>query len=266
MNGIIEIGIWQFASIYLLLLIVMLIMKKAKINQTKLLIIASIRMSVQLVLAGFILVYIFDSQRVIWTILYLVVMLGFAVGRILHLNKDLNISFKIAITLSLVIANVFVVLFFLVVVVQTEALNPQYVIPISGMIVGNAMTGITLGIKTFKENVRTQKDQVTTLLNLGVKPQKILLPFANGAMESAILPTINSMLGMGIIFLPGMMTGQILSGTSPNLAILYQIAIMIAICATVCISVFGALHFGYKTLYNKQAQLLISFTEKKVSS
>lgn len=262
MNGVIEIGIWQFATIYLLLIIVMIVMKRAKINKTKLLIVASIRMSVQLVLAGYILVYIFESTHFIWTVLYLIVMLAFASGRAIYLHKDLNASFKWIIVISLVVSNVFVVAFFLGVVVQTELLNPQYVIPISGMIVGNAMTGITLGIKTFKENIHSQKDQVTALLNLGVKPQKILNPFANQAMESAMLPTINSMLGMGIIFLPGMMTGQILSGTSPNLAILYQIAIMIAICTTVCMSVFGALHFGYKTLYNKEAQLTISFQDE----
>jgi putative ABC transport system permease protein len=66
---------------------------------------------------------------------------------------------------------------------------------------------------------------------------------------------MNNMLGMGIIALPGMMTGQILSGTHPTTAILYQIAIMIAICTSVCLTVFCSLHFGYKTLYNKLNQI-----------
>jgi putative ABC transport system permease protein len=63
------------------------------------------------------------------------------------------------------------------------------------------------------------------------------------------------MIGMGIISLPGMMTGQILSGTLPMTAILYQIAIIIAICAVTCLSVFCSLYFGYKTLYNKRRQI-----------
>jgi len=92
------------------------------------------------------------------------------------------------------------------------------------------------------------------LLNLGVAPQKILIPFVNNALETALLPTLNSMLGMGIISLPGMMTGQILSGTLPTTAILYQIAIMISICTAVCLTVFSSLYFGYKTLYNKAIQ------------
>jgi putative ABC transport system permease protein len=62
---------------------------------------------------------------------------------------------------------------------------------------------------------------------------------------------------MGIVALPGMMTGQILSGTLPTTAILYQIAIMIAICTVVCLSSFGALYFGHKTLYNERNQILL---------
>jgi putative ABC transport system permease protein len=66
------------------------------------------------------------------------------------------------------------------------------------------------------------------------------------------------MVGMGIVFLPGMMTGQILSGTLPLTSIMYQIAIMIAICASVCLAIFFSLHFGYKTLYNKRNQIKYS--------
>ena len=71
-----------------------------------------------------------------------------------------------------------------------------------------------------------------------------------------MLPTINSMIGMGIVSLPGMMTGQILSGTLPTTAILYQIAIMIAICTVVTAASFGSLYFGYKTLYNHKTQII----------
>jgi putative ABC transport system permease protein len=65
------------------------------------------------------------------------------------------------------------------------------------------------------------------------------------------------MIGMGIISLPCMMTGQILFGTLPITAIMYQIAIIIAICAVTCLSVFSSLYFGYKTLCNKRQQILM---------
>ncbi|WP_434297397.1 ABC transporter permease [Clostridium sporogenes] len=97
---------------------------------------------------------------------------------------------------------------------------------------------------------------MNTLINLGIEPKDILRPFINNSLETALIPTLNSMLGMGIIFLPGMMTGQILSGTLPITAIMYQIAIMIAICTSVCATVFLSLNLGYKSLYNNRKQFL----------
>lgn len=255
MKGIVEMQLWQFALIYLLLLIVLTIMKKCHINQSKLLIIASVRMTVQLILAGLILTYIFENPHPLFVLLYLTIMIAFAVHRVLSQNKGINYRFKLAIGMSLAASGLCVVAFFICIVIGESIFNPQYIVPISGMIMGNAMTGASLGVKTFRESFNGQTSKITALLNIGVTPQKILLPFVNQAIETALLPTLNSMLGMGIVALPGMMTGQILSGTLPTTAILYQIAIMIAVCAVVCLSVFGSLYLGYKTLYNTQNQI-----------
>lgn len=256
MKGIIELNILQFSLIYLLLLIILAIMKHSKINQTRLLFIASTRMTLQLVLAGLVLTYIFKKPHPLFVVLYLVVMVGFSIHRVLSKNKGINRKFKIAISLSLALSGLFILIFFVVVIVGQNIFNPQYTIPLAGMIIGNAMTGVTLGMKTFMESLRTQRNKIEVLLNLGVTPKKILLPFVNNALETALLPTMNSMLGMGIVSLPGMMTGQILSGTLPATAIMYQIAIMIAICTAVCLTVFCSLNFGYRTLYNKRNQIM----------
>lgn len=253
--GVVEMNIAQFALIYLLLLIVLFIMKKSNINQTKLLILASFRMTVQLVLAGLVLTYILENPHPLFTVAYLIAMTSFATIRVLNKNKGLNKKFKLAIGLSLAGAGTLIVFFFVQVVVGMDFFNPQYTIPLSGMIFGNAMTGLTLALKSFSENLKAQRNRIESLLYVGVTPKKILIPFVNNALETALLPTMNSMLGMGIISLPGMMTGQILSGTLPMTAILYQIAIMIAITTVVCLSVFSALYFGYKTLYNDRNQI-----------
>ncbi|PHV70047.1 iron export ABC transporter permease subunit FetB [Sporanaerobium hydrogeniformans] len=255
MQGIIQLNLLQFGTVYLLLLIVLAIMKKSKINQTKLLLVASLRMTVQLVIAGLLLTYIFQNPHPLFTVLYLCAMVTFAIHRVLSRHKDMNPKFKLAIALSLAGSGLSILFFFIGFIVRMDLFTPQYTIPLSGMIMGNAMTGVSLGLKTFNESLRTQKPKIDTLLNLGVSPKKILIPFVNNALETALLPTLNSMLGMGIISLPGMMTGQILSGTLPTIAILYQIAIMIAICTVVCLSVFCSLYFGYRTLYNKHQQI-----------
>ncbi|MCL2842531.1 MAG: ABC transporter permease [Oscillospiraceae bacterium] len=257
MNDIISLNIGQFALIYLLLLVVLSVMKKCRINQTKLLVVASVRMTVQLVLAGLILTYIFDNPHPVFTVLYILIMTGFACYMAIRRNKTINRNFKWIVAASLSASGIAIVCFFIMAVVGVSIFNPQYTIPISGMIMGNAMTGVSLGIKTFHENIHSQRARIDALVNMGVTPPRILTPFANQAIETALLPTLNSMLGMGIISLPGMMTGQILSGTLPMTAILYQIAIIIAISAVTCLSVFCALFFGYRTLYNKRNQIII---------
>ncbi len=241
--------------VYLLLLLVLAIMKRAKINQTKLLLIASVRMTIQLVLAGLILTYIFQNPSPIFTVCYLVAMTAFSIHRVLSNRRDINSKFKLAIGLSLSGVGLLMVSFFVGVIVHMDIFHPQYTIPLGGMIIGNAMTGVNLGLKSFMDSLKAQRNRIEVLLNLGVEPKKILLPFVNNGLETALLPTLNSMLGMGIISLPGMMTGQILSGTLPMTAILYQIAIMIAVCTAVCLSVFSSLYFGYHTLYNKRNQI-----------
>lgn len=256
MKEVVVLNLYQFGLVYLLLVVVLAIMKKCQIQQSKLLIVASIRMTVQLILAGFILTYIFEHPHPVFIVLYLTCMIIFAIHRVLSKNKEINKRFQLAVAGSLAGAGIIILVFFIKVVVGESFFNPQYVIPLSGMIMGNAMTGVSLGIKCFRESLDREKNKIETLLNFGATPKKILLPFVNQALETALLPTMNSMLGMGIVALPGMMTGQILSGTLPETAILYQISIMIAICTVVCMAVFLSLYLGYRTLYNKRNQII----------
>ncbi len=257
MNDAVQIGIFNFTLIYLLLIIVGLVMKASKIDQTKLLLIASIRMTVQLTIAGYVLTYIFDNPSSLLVGSYVTLMTVFAVYRILSVNRGLNLRFKIVIAAAISISAVLIISFFISIVISESIFNPQYTIPISGMIIGNAMTGITLGVKTFMTKINDSKLQIEVLLNQSAKPKNILRPFVNSALETALLPTINSMLGMGIVSLPGMMTGQILSGELPTTAILYQISINICLAAVVSLSVFLALNLGYKTLYNTEHQFTL---------
>ncbi len=254
MSDAVQISILNFALIYLLLIIVGIVMKASKINQTKLLLIASLRMTIQLTLAGYVLTYIFDHPSPMLVCAYVILMSIFAVYRILSVNKGLNNKFKAIIAGSISLSAIVIITFFITVVIGENIFNPQYTIPISGMIIGNAMTGITLGVRTFMTKIKDSKLQIEVLLNQSATPKNILKPFVNTALETALLPTINSMLGMGIVSLPGMMTGQILSGELPTTAILYQISINICLAAVVSLSVYLSLNLGYKTLYNKENQ------------
>jgi putative ABC transport system permease protein len=256
MKSIVQLNIAQFLLIYLLLIIVALIMRRCRIDRTRLLIVASLKMTVQLVLAGLILTYIFKNPNPLFTILYLLAMISFSIHRVLSQNKSLNRRFKAVIAGSIAFTGILVILYFVVIVVGESFFNPQYVIPISGMIMGNTMTGVSLGVKTFRESMEGQRAKINAMLCIGASPSAILLPFVRQALETAMLPTLNSMVGMGIVSLPGMMTGQILAGTMPATAILYQIAIMIAICTAVTCSCFSSLYLGYRTLYDSKTDII----------
>ncbi len=92
---------------------------------------------------------------------------------------------------------------------------------------------------------------------LGATPKMATKPLVDCAFDAAIIPTINAMVGMGIVFLPGMMTGQILAGVSPLTAIEYQIAIMLGIVGSVALTVIIFMELGYKTYFNNEQQLEI---------
>ncbi|MCL2560135.1 MAG: ABC transporter permease [Turicibacter sp.] len=249
--------VYQFTLVYVLLIVILAVMKKCKINQSKLVIVASLRMTFQLALAGAILTFIFERPHPLFTLAYLAVITGFSIHMILSKHKELNKTFKMIICVSLSVTGLAILAFYIVVVLGDNFFNPQLAIPLSGMIVGNAVSGVALGMKTFKESLSAKRHQIDTLINMGVTPQKTLLPLVNQAIETATLPTIITMTSMGIIKLPGMMTGQMLAGAMPITAILYQISIIIAIAAVTCLSVFCTLYFGYKTLWNERNQLLI---------
>ncbi len=249
-----QIDLYSFGTVYLLLFIVLIIMKIAKFNKSKELFIASMMMTMQLILAGYILTYLFENPYPAYTVLYLAVMLCFAFRRIFSRKIPYNRNFKMCIGISFLGAALIVPAFFVTIIIKQNLFNPQYIIPIAGMLIGNAMTGHNLGLKSFQENLSSNRAQMDCLLSLGVHPKKIIMPYLNSALENALFPIMNSMMSMGIVTLPGMVTGQILAGASPLSAIIYQITISIAGCATICLSVFSGLYIGQKFLYNKQMQ------------
>lgn len=259
MDTIINLQIWQLIAAYIFVLILMIIVKLKGIPREKEILIASIRMTLQLVLTGYLLVYVFNSPSPFYTTLILIAMELFSIYNIIKRTK-LKLSFKLKqiISLSMVVGTVSCLLYFLFIVVQiTPWYNPQYFIPIAGMLIGNSMTGISLGVNRLVDGMYTKKSMVEGALMLGATPKDASKHIVNDAFDSAILPTINSMVGMGIVFLPGMMTGQILSGVSPITAIAYQIAIMLGILGSVSLTVMLFVQLGYKTFFNNQSQLII---------
>lgn len=259
MNGIIDLQLWQMIAAYIFVLILMIIVRLKGIPREKEILISSVRMTIQLILTGYLLVYLFTTPSPLYTILVLIAMEVFSIFNIIKRSKaKISSKLKRIIAFSMVAGTLSCLLFFLFIVVRISPwYDPQYFIPIAGMLIGNSMTGITLGVTRLVDGMQSQKHLVEGALMLGATPKMAAKQIVNHAFDSAILPTMNSMVGMGIVFLPGMMTGQILSGTSPVTAIEYQIAIMLGILGSVALTVILFVQLGYKTFFNDQSQLII---------
>ncbi|WP_142414049.1 ABC transporter permease [Hathewaya massiliensis] len=258
MNTIIDLNLLQMLCAYVFIIILLVIVKKRDIKREREILISSLRMTLQLVIAGYILGIVFKNDNPIYTILILIGMETFSIYNIFKRTKfKLSRDLKKIIALSMGVGTTSSLVYFLFIVVKvTPWYNSRYFIPIGGMLIGNSMTGISLGINTLLDGMISKKEIVETALMLGATPKESCKDIVNHAFDSAILPTINSMVGMGIVFLPGMMTGQILSGTSPTTAISYQIAIMLGVLGSVTLSVILFLLLGYKTFFNEEDQVI----------
>ncbi len=258
MKGIMDLSVIQVALGYVFVLFVLLVLHIRGIDRKKLLVLASVRMTLQLMLTGYVLLWIFENPHPLFTVGVIALMEVFAIFTVYKKFKGrLSTAMKRVVAIGLSAGTLTTMIYFLFVVVRISPwYDPQYFIPLAGMLVGNSMTGISLGIGRLLDGMQDNRQRVEEALILGATPKRAAAPIVDGAFDAAILPTINSMLGMGIVFLPGMMTGQILSGTVPTTAIAYQMAIMLGILGAVSASVLVMLYLGARTFFNAEDQLV----------
>ncbi len=123
------------------------------------------------------------------------------------------------------------------------------------MILGNTLTAMTLGANALNDNLKNEKKYIFTLINLGISSDVAVNKVFKKTLTVSISPTLTSMSAIGLVSLPGMMTGQILSGTDPIISVKYQMAIMFGIFGSVFISNLIFLYLAKKTIINKYGQL-----------
>jgi len=134
--------------------------------------------------------------------------------------------------------------------------EPQYAIPILGMILGNTLTGVSLGLERITEELNARRDQIETLLCLGATRWEAFRLPAQQAVRAGMMPMINSMSVVGIVSLPGMMTGQVLAGQGPAEAIRYQIVIMFLIASASALGTVAIVLLVYRRLFSAEHRFL----------
>ena len=144
--------------------------------------------------------------------------------------------------------------------------HPRYALPLLGMILGNTMTGISLGLHTLTTGAVREAAAIEARLALGAPWREAMLPVTRAAMRSAMMPIINSMAATGLVSLPGMMTGQILAGIEPGQAVRYQLLIMFLIAGGTALGAMAAVIAGGYRLTDRRHRLrldrLVSVAEE----
>ena len=217
-------------------------------------IIAGIRTTVQLLLVGFILKAVFEHIHIAWLILIAGVMLISAGREVMNRQKRRFKGwwgFGMG-TLSMFISSFFITFLALNVIIDIKPwYEPQYAIPLLGMMLGNTMNGISIGLDRLTQTVWEQRTVIEARLMIGHEWTKAIEAIRRESIRSGLIPIMNSMAVAGIVSIPGMMTGQILGGSIPLVAIKYQIAIMLSIFYTEYFSTILAIVFSLKVGFNE---------------
>ncbi|WP_094227822.1 ABC transporter permease [Methanolobus psychrotolerans] len=232
-----EIGLTGLLFSFLLLLIPVFISYHLRLKLISSTVEGVIRMILQLAFVGVFLTFLFELNSAGLNILWVFVMVFVASHTVLK-NAELKTKYLFPmLIISMVVTNYSMLLYFNRFIVNLNDLfDARYLIPIAGMVLGNSLRANVVGMENFCTEIRRNENRYLFNLSMGAEKTEALLPYLRRSMRVAMKPTIANMATIGIVFIPGMMTGQILAGASPMVAIEYQIAIMLAIYVTTMVN------------------------------
>lgn len=238
------------ASLLVVIALVFSYWQKLKLEKD--IIISMVRAVIQLVAIGFVLEWVFGMDSPWFTtflLLFMAINAAYNAGR---RGKGIEHGFQIsfvAIMAGTVIT--------LVVLVLTDIVKytPQHMIPIGGMIISNAMVALGLCYKNMRSGFVDKRSEIEAKLALGADTNLASADIVRDSIRTGMIPTIDSAKTLGIVSLPGMMTGLILAGASPLMAIKYQIMVTFMILSTTAVASFIACYQAYRGFYNQRKQL-----------
>lgn len=236
-----------------LIVIALIIDYKEKLELGKDILIAAVRAVIQLFIIGYVLGYIFELDNIIVTsTMVLFIITNAAYHASLRANK-IKHAFKIslaAIGVGTLVS--------LLVLLLSGALKwtPSQVVPITGMLASSAMTAIGVGYRTMHSKYTDQRQQVLERLALGATANQASKTIIRESIKSALAPSIDSTKTVGLVSLPGMMSGLMFAGVNPTEAIRYQIVVMFMMIATTAFSTMISSYLAYRSYFNDQTQLI----------
>jgi putative ABC transport system permease protein len=244
MSGYIELSYLDLALASLLLFFNAGLSLLLDLRLERQMLLAALRMTVQLLLVGLVLQALFNSGSLLLTALVALVMALFA-GREIMARQERRLAgwwgYSIGSTAMLLAGTVATMLALNGALRPAPWYDPRYAIPLFGMILGNAMTGISLGLDSLTSLARQERAGIGAQLILGATRWRALQPVAQRALRTGFTPMLNSMAAAGVVFLPGMMTGQILAGVVPEQAVKYRSLLLLLIAGATGLGILTAI-------------------------
>jgi putative ABC transport system permease protein len=256
MYEIIQLTPWDLALAAVLLLIPALLSIALKLGLESKLAIASARTVAQLALIGLVLEWVFALNR--WYLVapaLLVMLVAAARAAVARSDRRFPGAYLWAFGVLTLSSSVTAFSVTEIVIGVEPWYQPQYVIPLVGMLLGNALTGISLGLDRLLNDIVKRRREIEARQALGAGNWRALLPWMQDAVRNGLIPIINSMMVVGLVSLPGMMTGQILQGAEPSNAVMYQILIMFMIAACTALGTIGICLAAYMTITHPEVRI-----------
>ncbi len=256
MQDVFDINYLRLFLGYALMLIPIGILWYYKTGLVKDTIIATLRMTVQLLLVGLYLEYIFKLNNAWLNIAWLIIMATLATSTIIRRTGLKYKYFLAPILISTLISILIIDAYFLGIVIKLDnVFDARYLIPITGMLLGNTIRNVIISLNAFYNRIDDEQNLYRWYLANGATRKEALLPFMRDALKKAFNPVIANTAIMGLISLPGMMTGQILGGSNPNVAVKYQIMLMITIFSSGILNVLLSIRFSNRFAFDHYGNL-----------
>lgn len=266
-DSYVTLSYWQVAAAATLIVVNGLISLWLRLGLQRQLLVASVRMTVQLLLAGLILRWVFALNS-IYAVLALVTLMTLIAGvsgveRTTRRYSGVWFNSVVSVWAS----SWLVTGIALIGIVHVDPwYHPQYAIPLLGMILGNTLSGISLGLDRFTNELEARRDEIETALALGATRWEAANSAVREAVRTGMIPTLNAMLVTGVVSLPGMMTGQLLSGVDPIEAVKYQLVIMFLIAAGTTLGTVSVVLLSFYRLFGEWHRLVLPTPQRNNSS
>lgn len=234
-------------------LIPLFLSKTLQLGLEKDTLIATVRSIIQLFAVGYVLQFIFDSENIIYIFLMVTLMIGAAAQNARKKGTSIKgITWKLVIT-------------FIVIEVLTQGIllglqitppTAQYIIPLSGMVIGNSMVLGILFLNRFTSEVASRREETELILSLGGTPKQAIQRSLLASIKASTIPTIESQKTIGLVQLPGMMSGQIIAGADPLQAVMFQLLILFLLLTTAIVTSIMLGFLSYPTKFNERMQVI----------